>query len=155
MTLSEGVARVRFGPMVGDATKVKITAVAIVAFFAASSPPASGQTLPRQTVEPCAALFSFSTECAVRPAKLGIGAKGAVKGISYSSWGVSPAVGRGTLTVAGFVGEKNSGIGPTKGKVIFRDLVTCSGVLQYATLTVKYGKKFKRKYVRSIPWAPC
>lgn len=103
----------------------------------------------------CAAIYDFADKCQVKPDKLGVGAKGAVKRIHWRDWGAKRAIGFGRLTVAGFQGNPNSGIGPTKGRLKFDGLVKCGGDRQYAELTIKYGHNFDKTYVKRATWAPC
>jgi hypothetical protein len=77
-----------------------------------------------------------ATPTLVRPGKLGVGAKGVLGGIRWSSWGGSTARGRGTYEIAGFAGEPGTGF---RGRVTltFSDRGTCKGRLAYRRLTIR------------------
>lgn len=97
---------------------------------------------------PCVPVYRNGVEkCLVRPRWLAIGAKGVINKIRWRSWGNGPAVGIGRLFVAGFIGDPDSGIGPTRGRVRFRRVDQCGERLLYTRVKITYGKRFRKTYV--------
>jgi hypothetical protein len=140
----------------------QISLIAALALSAALLDVGAGP-LPANAQAPatvCAPAFSFETDCFVEPARLGIGAHGSMRKIHWNIWGGPVAVGVGRLRVTGFAGQPGTGIGPTKGRVIFTALIPCQSSagapLQiYSRITIRYGKHFHKHYVHNELWGSC
>ena len=61
------------------------------------------------TTPPRVAPYDFGTPSKVRPKTLGVGAKGELQRLTWSSWGGRYARGRGIYDIAGFAGEPGTG----------------------------------------------
>jgi hypothetical protein len=110
---------------------------------------AAGQT--------CLKLYWTSPpRCAVRPHRYALGARASLTKIRWTYWKKRRAVGRGKFYVGGSWGMPESGIGPTRAKVILSKAVNCFGEWRaFSRMTVKYGRRFGKVGMRSPVFQPC
>jgi hypothetical protein len=111
--------------------------------------PATASTPPR------VAPYSFGTPSKVRPRTLGVGAKGELLKLSWSSWGGRYARGRGIYDIAGFAGEPGTGY-RAPVTVTFSRRATCKGRRAYTKLVIHLTKRIGgERSLTLAPWGDC
>jgi hypothetical protein len=120
-----------------------------LALLTALALPAGASTPPR------VAPYDFGTPSKVRPGKLGVGAKGVVEKITWSSWGGRYARGKGIYDIAGFAGEPGTGYRHS-ATLTFSRRATCKGRRAYTKLVIHYSKPIGGKRSGTFsPWGDC
>ena len=111
--------------------------------------PAGASTPPR------VAPYDFGTPSKVRPKTLGVGAKGELQKLMWSSWGGRYARGRGIYDIAGFAGEPGTGY-HHRVTVTFSRRATCKGRRAYTKLVIHLPEPIGGKRSMTIsPWGDC
>ena len=120
-----------------------------LALLTALALPAGASTPPR------VAPYDFGTPSKVRPGKLGVGAKGVVEKITWSSWGGRYARGKGIYDIAGFAGQPGTGYRHS-ATLTFSRRATCKGRRAYTKLVIHYSKPIGGKRSMTLsPWGDC
>ena len=120
-----------------------------LALLTALALPAGASTPPR------VAPYDFGTPSKVRPGKLGVGAKGVVERITWSSWGGRYARGKGIYDIAGFAGEPGTGYRHS-ATLTFSRRATCKGRRAYTKLVIHYSQPIGGMRSGTFsPWGDC
>jgi hypothetical protein len=123
--------------------------VLVLALLTALALPAAASTPPR------VAFNFFGTPSKVRPTRLGVGAKGGLEHITWSSWGGRYARGQGIYDIAGFAGDPGSGYRHS-ARLTFSRRATCKGRRAYTKLVIHYSKPIGGAWSDTIsPWGDC
>ena len=123
--------------------------VLAIALLTTLALPAAASTPPR------VAPYDFGTPSKVRPGKLGVGAKGQVERITWSTWGGKYARGQGIYDIASFAGEPGTGYRHS-ATLTFSRRATCKGRRAYTKLVIHYSKPIGGKRSGTFsPWGDC
>ena len=107
------------------------------------------------TPPPRVAPYDFGTPSKVRPKLLGVGAKGELQKLTWSSWGGQYARGKGIYDIAGFAGEPGTGYRHAV-TVTFSRRATCKGRRAYTKLVIHLSKPIGGKRSMTFsPWGDC
>jgi len=107
------------------------------------------------TTPPRVAPYDFGTPSKVRPKTLGVGAKGELQRLTWSSWGGRYARGRGVYDIAGFAGQPGTGY-HHRVSVTFSRRATCKGRRAYTKLVIHLPEPIGGKRSMTLsPWGDC
>lgn len=106
--------------------------------------------------KPCFKIWWKEGVCRQRPHYLIMGARANMSKIKWSHWGHRKAIGKGRIYNAPSFGQPDSGIGPTRGRIVLSKRVNCfNRGWVFRKYKVRYGPGLSKTFSKVSVFEPC